>query len=106
MASFSGWLKVGIVWKRVKLHIIHYESNKPLEAFIIFFSTLLMSVWLVLVLVCESWLPVLNCCKVDINVCKNNQSIENAGVAFVKGTNERNDFFEKQEDHDGPTLLT
>ena len=26
---------------------------------------------------------------------KMNQSVENAGVAFVKGTNERNEFFEK-----------
>ena len=26
---------------------------------------------------------------------KNNQSVENAGVAFVKGADERNEFFEK-----------
>ena len=25
----------------------------------------------------------------------NNQSVENAGVAFVKGANERNEFFER-----------
>ena len=25
-----------------------------------------------------------------------NQSVENAGVAFVKGANERNEFFEKK----------
>ena len=28
---------------------------------------------------------------------KGNQSVENAGVAFVKGANERNEFFEKKK---------
>ena len=28
---------------------------------------------------------------------EDNQSVENAGVAFVKGTNERNEFFEKNK---------
>ena len=27
--------------------------------------------------------------------CSINQSVENAGVAFVKGANERNEFFKK-----------
>ena len=31
---------------------------------------------------------------------KANQSFENAGVAFVKGTHERNEFFEKINKHD------
>ena len=30
---------------------------------------------------------------------KRNQSIENAGGAFVKGANERNEFFEKKKVH-------
>ena len=29
------------------------------------------------------------------NYCNDNQSVENAGVAFVKGAYERNEFFEK-----------
>ena len=32
----------------------------------------------------------------DILICfKKDQNVENAGVAFVKGANERNEFFEK-----------
>ena len=33
----------------------------------------------------------------ETNVAYLNQSIENADVAFVKGANERNEFFEKNE---------
>ena len=29
------------------------------------------------------------------NICRQNQSVGNAGVAFVKGANERIEFFEK-----------
>ena len=39
---------------------------------------------------------------------KNNQSVENAGVAFVKGAHKRNEFFEKINKYDeqdkGPTI--
>ena len=47
-----------------------------------------------------------NLFRVSINISRTlkpviNQSIENAGVAFVKGASERNEFIE-QEVHDGP----
>ena len=34
-------------------------------------------------------------CRSFIQHCKLNQSVENSGVTFVKGTNDRNEFFEK-----------
>ena len=33
------------------------------------------------------------------DIIRNNQSVENSGVAFVKGANERNEFFEKINKH-------
>ena len=33
------------------------------------------------------------------NIIRKNQSVENSGVAFVKVANERNEFFEKIDQH-------